>query len=58
MSPEILKWNEKNYPAIFYEDDDIDDLNLFEEIFGDLNKPVLLFEEGDKMVQTFHNSPP
>ena len=45
-------------PSIFYADDDIDDLDFFKEIANEINEPVLLFEEGIKLLDTLKNPPP
>ena len=49
---------EKAFTSIFYADDDIDDLDFFKEVTSEINQPVSLFEEGDKLLQQLHNPPP
>lgn len=44
--------------TIFYADDDVDDLDFFEEVTNEINQPVTLFNEGEKLIQTLHNPPP
>lgn len=44
--------------TIFYADDDIDDLDFFKEVTTEINEPVSLFDEGDKLLHTLHNPPP
>lgn len=48
----------QTYTSIFYADDDIDDLDFFKEVTSELNEPVSLFEEGDKLLETLNNPPP
>lgn len=48
----------QTYTSIFYADDDIDDLDFFKEIISEINEPVLLFEEGIKLLETLNNPPP
>jgi CheY-like chemotaxis protein len=50
--------DDKMYTTLFYADDDIDDLDFFKEVAGEINKPVSLFEQGDKLLETLHNPPP
>jgi CheY-like chemotaxis protein len=44
--------------SIFYADDDVDDLNFFKEALEEIDKPVCLFEEGDKLLKSLQNPPP
>lgn len=44
--------------TIFYADDDVDDLDFFKEVTNEINQPVSLFEEGDKLLYSLHNPPP
>lgn len=53
-----LKMKEKINTAIFYADDDVDDLDFFKEVADEINEPVSLFEQGDKLLQSLHNPPP
>ncbi|WP_293895642.1 response regulator [Flavobacterium sp.] len=49
---------EKTPTSIFYVDDDVDDLDFFNEVATEINEPVSLFEEGDKLLQQLQNPPP
>ena len=49
---------EKLHTTIFYADDDVDDLDFFKEVTTEINEPVSLFEEGDKLLYSLHNPPP
>lgn len=44
--------------TIFYADDDVDDLDFFKEVTTEINQPVSLFEEGEKLLKQLHNPPP
>jgi CheY-like chemotaxis protein len=44
--------------SIFYADDDVDDLDFFEEVTNEINKPASLFEGGEQMLDALHNPPP
>jgi CheY-like chemotaxis protein len=44
--------------TIFYADDDVDDLDFFKEVTNEINQPVSLFENGDKLLRQLHNPPP
>jgi len=46
------------FTSIFYADDDIDDLDFFKEVAAEINEPVTLFEEGQKLLTQLHNPPP
>lgn len=46
------------HTTIFYADDDIDDLDFFKEVATEINKPVSLFEQGEKLLHTLLNPPP
>ena len=49
---------EKAFTSIFYADDDVDDLDFFKEVTAEINQPVSLFEEGEKLLQQLNNPPP
>ncbi|MCF6131838.1 response regulator [Flavobacterium wongokense] len=49
---------EQQLTSIFYADDDVDDLDFFKEALLEIDKPVCLFEEGDKLLKSLHNPPP
>ncbi len=44
--------------SIFYADDDIDDLDFFNEVISEINEPVALFEEGEQLLRRLNNPPP
>ena len=44
--------------SIFYADDDVDDLDFFKEAVDEINLPLCLFEEGDKLLYRLNNPPP
>lgn len=46
------------HATIFYVDDDVDDLDFFKEVINEINEPVTLFEEGEKLLYSLHNPPP
>jgi CheY-like chemotaxis protein len=49
---------EKLPTSIFYADDDADDLDFFKEALAEIDKPVCLFDEGDKLLKSLCNPPP
>lgn len=49
---------EQTYTSIFYADDDVDDLDFFKEVANDINQPVFLFQEGEKLLSQLYNPPP
>lgn len=49
---------EKALTSIFYADDDVDDLDFFKEVTNEINEPVSLFEEGQKLLAQLYNPPP
>jgi CheY-like chemotaxis protein len=49
---------EKMYSAIFYADDDVDDLEFFKDATSEINEAVSLFEEGTQLIQHLLNPPP
>ncbi len=53
-----LNMNEHLLTSIFYADDDVDDLDFFKEAISEIDKPVCLFEEGEKLLKSLHNPPP
>src|SRR4051812_7504462 len=44
--------------TIFYADDDVVDLDFFREVTNEINQPVSLFEEVEKMLYSLRNPPP
>ena len=46
------------HTSIFYADDDVDDLDFFQDVISEINESVTLFEEGEKLLHTLHNPPP
>lgn len=46
------------HTTIFYADDDVDDLDFFREVANEINQPVTLFEDGEKLLDQLHNPPP
>ncbi len=46
------------YSTVFYADDDVDDLEFFREAISDMNQPVSLFDEPEKLIHTLNNPPP
>lgn len=49
---------EQQLNTFFYADDDIDDLEFFKEVADEINQPVTLFEEGEKLLYALKNPPP
>jgi len=49
---------EKKHTTIFYADDDVDDLDFFKEVADEINQPVSLFENGEKLLSQLRNPPP
>lgn len=50
--------DKNSFTSIFYADDDADDLDFFKEVTNEINEPVSLFAEGQKLLTTLHNPPP
>ena len=48
----------QTHTTIFYADDDVDDLDFFNEVAKEINQSVSLFEDGAQLLNQLRNPPP